>query len=76
MGRDRAKRARQALEAKRVKLGLEKKVSPLRCFWTWPFGHVGGPYADAYSKKHLKCVFCQRVFAKPRRPRWGWYDIS
>lgn len=49
-----------------------KTLSAIRCFWTWPFGHVWCAYGGSYDRQ---CMICKSVSSKGMYDGDWMYDI-
>jgi len=52
------------------------KISSLKCFWTWPFGHIWGDNLCTGSSFDRQCVICYKESSKGSYTRCWHYDIS
>ncbi len=67
-------RASKVLNIKRAKLG-KAVVSRIRCFWTWPFGHVWGthPSGSSYDRQ---CAICHTTETRGTYDGDWKYDLT
>lgn len=54
-----------------------KSLSKIRCFWTWPFGHIWGEHESepGYGSFKRRCTICRRTSFKGRYDGDWMYDI-
>lgn len=51
-----------------------RRLPTVRCFWTWPFGHVWGKHASDCSYDR-QCAICRRESSKGSSGGGWMYDI-
>ncbi|MFH1392841.1 MAG: hypothetical protein ABIG73_00440 [Patescibacteria group bacterium] len=51
----------------------KKFVGQLKCFWTWPFGHIWGGHSGSYDRS---CVICEATSTKGTYDGDWHYDLA